>query len=366
MQGTKLPITAFSVGISGQDGQQADELTQRLAFNVQKAEEMAAVAKLARHRLATHRPNYDRVINQKESKPRRKIINKNLNLEASYTSAVCAYFHFAKESVEVANQLAALMPQLIAGALYCDGTVPTNGRKANAILVSRFITQIPSFLARLEETFIAPGTRGMEGLSALMDLFSSIARREEFHRFKNDLFVPYIKGASREKHFVDLDAILGQLDVEEEKLAHALKQFLDAKARYFAGEWDGPLASTVEAQASVARFNEAAVDYEMAHWSIRNTQAAFWSVLYRAEEVFKQAYEQATRGGRYSQIDRSNLIAVHTRLLQTEERYRFSQRQVEDKSHRKEGCNREENARLAMNEAFGNIPAQLRLTPRSN
>ncbi|MBX9948651.1 MAG: hypothetical protein K2Y39_05795 [Candidatus Obscuribacterales bacterium] len=365
MQGTKLPITAFSVGISGQNGPQADELTQQLSFNLQKADEMAALAKIARHRVITFRPNYDRVIQQKESKTRRKIIDKKNNLEASRTAAICAFRYYAVATVAVANQLAALMAQLIAGGKHYDSTVPSYGRKANAILVARFIAQVPEILAKMEESFREDGNRGMDGSGDLITLFFNVDKHEESHRYKNDLYVPYIKGASREQHFLDLENLLDQLAVQEEGLARSLKVFFDAKARYFAGEWDTPLSSTAQAQGSVAKYDEAAVDYEVARWSLENAQGSLWNVLCQVKEAFRRAHAEAYRASR-NETDRHNIIAIKCKLLQTEDSFRFSQRQLQDKSDRKDGNHqreiRERNSRQALEEAFRNIPAQLAIS----
>lgn len=366
MQGTKLPITAFSVGITGQNAQQADELTQRLAFNLQKADEMAALAKIARHRVVTFRPNYERVLNQKESKTRRKIIDKKNNLEASRTAAICAFRYYAGATVAVANQLAALMDQLIAGGKHYDGTVPSYGRKANAILVARFIAQVPGMLAKMAESFREAGTRGMEGNGDLITLFFNVDKQEEAHRYQNDLYVPYIRGASREQHFLDLENLLDLLAVQEDGLARSLKVFLDAKARYFAGEWDTPLASTAEARSWVAKYDEAAVDYEVARWSLENAQESLWNVLCQVKEAFRRAHTQVVSHSCRNETDRHNIIAIKCKLLQTEDKFRFSQRQLKDKSDCKDGNQQREvrkrNSRLALEEAFLNIPAQLAIS----
>ncbi len=361
MYGTKLPISAFIPGVAKADANTTDDIALQLATNMQKAEEMVALIKAARHRLTAHAPNYERVINQKESKPRRKIINRKINYSASLTAAVQAFQHYAKNAIECANQLAALMPVMIAGGNRYDSTVPSYGRKANAILAARFYLQVPALLTKMAESFCTPSERGMSGISDLMNLFSNLNKPEEVHHYNDDLVIPFVTTVSGSDGMAELEAAMDKLNAQAEKSAHVLKLFLDAKARYFAEEWDLPHPSTAEAELHVQNYNEAAVDFEVARWALSNAVDSYWNAYFKADDLFKKTYAMVARSS-YNSVARNNMIAIKLQLLRAEKQIVFTRRQHEQSGI---SCNgvptnaRTEHARQALERAFASIPAQL-------
>jgi hypothetical protein len=312
---TNLSLAVYVPGIGEtEEERKADPIVARIRYHLKQAEEMAALAKSALHKVARHHEAYDRMLKvHNRTKKQQAVIEKQKNLGGSYQGAKDAFKYHAGRVVDGLTELAALMPHLIEGGSRYNSTVPSYGRKSNAVLCSRMVKALPAVLDKLAEALAPRGDRlvwcGNEQLSQIL---AYLYHPVHGHEFDENLTVPYVFGVSPE--LAELDSLLIALDEAVARQSQVMKEFCDAKSRYFSDKWDTAVTPIAGAQSELAEFEGLKVDFEVADWSLQNANEAVWAPIHKIDPHLLRALAERISSLRPYPIVGNNIVAAKCRV----------------------------------------------------